>query len=116
MMKKDMDNLFNSFQGLLRGATSDDPADREAAHQHMQSLRHYLETQGITVSDEFGTLPDKLRERCQTATTDPDLKASAQEFVAATEEVGQSFTNLLQTLKTAAEKLREVLDEVNGRE
>ncbi len=116
ILKTSVQTIMAGFQDLLKGATSDNPTDLETARQRMQSLRHYLETQGITVSDEFDTLPDKLRERCQTATTDPELKESAQKFVEATEEVKQSFSTLLQTLKSGAEKLREVLDEVNGRE
>jgi ElaB/YqjD/DUF883 family membrane-anchored ribosome-binding protein len=112
-IKEGLDNLFSGFQDILQGATSDDPEQMETARNRMQALRRYLENQGITISDEFDTLPDKLRDRCQTATSDPELKEKAQQFVEATEEVKQSFTNLMQTLKTGVEKFKQAIDEIN---
>jgi hypothetical protein len=111
-LKDGLANLFSGFQDILQGAISDNPEQIETARDRMKSFRHYLENQGITVSDKFDTLPDKLRDRCQTATSDPELKEKAQQFVEATEEVKQSFTNLLQTLKTGVEKFKQAIDEV----
>ncbi|WAL60100.1 hypothetical protein [Thermocoleostomius sinensis] len=112
-LKEGLGNLFNGFQDILQGAVSDDPEQIEIARNRMRSLRQYLETQGVTVSNDFEVLPDKLRDRCQTATSDPELKEKAQQFVEATEEVKQSFTNLLQTLKTGVEKFKQAIDEIN---
>jgi len=112
VLKDSLANLFSGFQDILQGAVSDDPEQIETARDRMKSFRRYLENQGITVSDKFDTLPDKLHDRCQTATSDPELKEKAQQFVEATEEVKQSFTNLLQTLKTGVEKFKQAIDEV----
>jgi len=111
-LKEGLGNLFNGFQDILQGSISDDPEQIETARNRMQAFRRYLENQGITVSDDFENLPEKLRDRHQAATTDPELKERAQEFVKSTEEVKQSFTNLMQTLKTGVEKFKQVIDEV----
>jgi len=111
-LKDGLTSLFNGFQDILQGAISENPEQIEIARDRMKSFRRYLENQGVTVSDDFDTLPDKLRDRCQTATSDRELKEKAQQFVEATEEVKQSFTNLLQTLKTGVEQFKQAIDGV----
>ena len=105
--------LISGFQDLINGVTSDNPADLEAARQRMRSFNQHLQAQGYGTNDNLETLPDKLREKYHDLQADETLKESAQQFQAATEEVGQSFTNLLQTLKTGVEKFKQTLDEIN---
>lgn len=103
--------LFQGCQDVLKGATSDDPKHLDVAKARMQQLQQHLQSQGITVEDSIQDLPDKLHEKYNSSTPDPNLKVSAEKFQEATQEVSRSFSNLLQTLKEGVNKVREAMEE-----
>ena len=110
-VKESWQNLVQGFQDVVLGATSDDPSHLETAKTQMQRLQQHLQNQGINVNDSIQDLPNKLREKYHSPDSEPNLKASAEKLQEATQNVGQAFNDLLQTLKDGADKVRQAMEE-----
>lgn len=113
-VKESWQNLVQGFQDILQAATSSDSTHLDNAKTQMQRLQNYLQAQGIEVDDSIQELTNKLREKYHTSEFDPTLKASAEKLQEATQNLGQSFNNLLESLKDGANKVRETMKEAEA--
>jgi O-6-methylguanine DNA methyltransferase len=104
-------NVFAGFQDIVQAATSEDDTELETARSHLESLRKYLQGQGVETDEAITELPNKLREKYHSPETDPNLRESATKFKEATEQVEQSFTKMLETIKEGATKLQKLAKE-----
>ncbi|MEQ8972640.1 MAG: methylated-DNA--[protein]-cysteine S-methyltransferase [Coleofasciculus sp. C1-SOL-03] len=104
-------NIFAGFQDMLQAATSEDPAHLETARSRMESLREHLQAQGVEVDEAITELPHKLREKYHSSETDPNLQESSTKLKEATEQVEQSFTKMLETIKEGATKFQKLAKE-----
>ncbi|MEQ8539980.1 MAG: methylated-DNA--[protein]-cysteine S-methyltransferase [Coleofasciculus sp. D1-CHI-01] len=104
-------NVVTGFQDVVQAATSEDDTELETARSHLESLREYLQGQGVETDEAITELPNKLREKYHSPETDPNLRESATKFKEATEQVEQSFTKMLETIKEGATKLQKLAKE-----
>ena len=115
-VKQSLNTIASSFRDIFKGAISEDPAHLEAARNRMSALRQHLKKQGVEVEADLELLPEKLRQQYLGAEAENNLQESATKLKEATEEVSQSFKNVLQTLKEGAAKVREAIDAVKRKD
>jgi hypothetical protein len=113
-VKDHWQNLVKGLGDLLKAATSDDAKDLKRAREQMQRLQNHLQAQGVEVDDAIQDLPDQLRKKYHDSESDPTLKTSAENLQAATQNMGQSFKELMQTLKDGAQKVKTAVKEAEA--